>query len=220
MNIAEGVLIFVTFCGPIAAVQAQKWIERRQAKRKGKNYVFRTLMATRAARVSTEHVQALNMIDLEYYGGGPGEKAVREAWRFYLDHLNTRYDDEAAWGIRQMDLFTDLLYQMSKSLGYDFDKTQIKNSAYWPVAHGNLEHEMSQIRSGLVKILTGKATLPTSSLPATEQQGQDQNELRQLLLDFMSGRKAYPVRIVPNDGEAQPYNGGMQSMMGGNDSNK
>ena len=50
MTVAEGILIVVTlFTGPVAAVQAEQWIERLRAKRKGKDHVFRTLMATRAA---------------------------------------------------------------------------------------------------------------------------------------------------------------------------
>ncbi len=31
------------------------------------------------------------------------------------------------------------LNKMSLVLGYDFDKTHIKNSSYSPVAHGNME---------------------------------------------------------------------------------
>lgn len=198
MNIAEGTLIFVTFAGPVAAVQAQKWIERRQAKRKGKDYVFRTLMATRAARLSPEHVQALNMIDLEFYGGGTKEKGVREAWKQYLDHLNTRYENDTtgAWSIRQLDLLIDLLYQMSNCLGFDFDKTQIKNSVYSPIAHGNLEQELNIIRGGLVKILTGKAAFPIVAQSATEGEANEQAQLRNLLAKYLSDDKPLSVKIV------------------------
>jgi len=198
MTVAEGVLIFVTlFTGPVAAVQAEQWLERRRTKRRGKEHVFRTLMATRAARLSTEHVQALNMIDLEFYGGGPKERAVREAWRQYLDHLNTRYESDTlpAWLTRQTDFFIDLLYEMSNSLGYDFDKTHIKNSTYWPVAHGNLEQEQTVIRTGLVNILTGKAAFPIAA-QTTPEEAKEQAELRRLLTAYLSNTNPLPVRIV------------------------
>jgi hypothetical protein len=199
MTTVEGILIFVTlFTGPVAAVQAEKWLERRHAKRKGKDYIFRTLMATRAARISPEHVKALNMIDLEFYGGRNKEKRVREAWRAYLDHLNVQYDKDhaAASEIRRDELFVDLLYQMALCLGFDFDKTHIKNSTYSPVAHGNLELDQNSIRLGLVNILTGKAAFPIVAQPATDEEAKEQAELRRLLTAYLSNPNPLPVRIV------------------------
>lgn len=60
--------IIATIAGPILAVQAQKWLERLRERRNRKLKVFQQLMATRASRLSTDHVQALNMIDLVFYG--------------------------------------------------------------------------------------------------------------------------------------------------------
>ena len=48
------------------AVQVQKWLEVFREERGRKLWIFKTLMATRASAVSAEHVQALNMIDLEF----------------------------------------------------------------------------------------------------------------------------------------------------------
>lgn len=87
-NISDALLIAATFAGPIAAVQAQKWIERSREKHQRRLTIFHTLMATRAARAnSVEHVQALNSIDLFFDGRGAKVKAVRNAWGVYLDHL-------------------------------------------------------------------------------------------------------------------------------------
>src|SRR5580704_8992333 len=110
-------IFFATFCGPIAAIQTQKYLERLQEKKRSKMQVYRVLMATRATRLSPEHVQALNGIELAFYGGGDKEKKVLEAWRAYHNHLNTRFDpnDHAAsvaWETKQLDLFIDLLYDM------------------------------------------------------------------------------------------------------------
>jgi hypothetical protein len=75
----ETYLILATFAGPIIAVQTQKWIERANERRLAHRRIFYALMATRAMRASVEHVQALNMIDLEFQGPWwrpqtPGEK--------------------------------------------------------------------------------------------------------------------------------------------------
>ena len=200
MNISEGILVLVTFVAPIAAVQAQKWIERHREKRRGKDFIFRTLMATRAARVSREHVQALNMIDLEFYGGGTREKRVREVWRQYLDHLNTQYDKAAAatWSMRQDELFVDLLYEMANCLGYDFDKIHIKNSSYSPVAHGNLEEVHNVIRLGLANVLKGRVSIPVTLTPRSPEDGEAQAEVQRLLLENLRGERPYLVKIAEN----------------------
>lgn len=198
MNISEGVLIAVTLFAPIAAVQAQKWIERHREKRRGKDFVFRTLMATRAARLSAEHVQALNMIDLEFYGGGPSEKKVRGFWKQYLDHLGTQHEKDAAaaWTMRQNELFVDLLYEMANCLGYDFDKTHIKNSFYSPVAHGNLEQDQQVIRLGLARVLTGNLAIPVTLIPRSAEDGKNQAEVQKLLLESLRGERPYLVKIA------------------------
>jgi hypothetical protein len=52
--------------GPILAVQIQKFIDRAKESRSRRLWVFKTLMATRHATLSIDHVSALNRIDLEF----------------------------------------------------------------------------------------------------------------------------------------------------------
>ena len=66
MKFSEVLTILAVILGPILAVQAQKAIERWRERRNRKLWVFKTLMATRGSRLSPNHVQALNMIDLEF----------------------------------------------------------------------------------------------------------------------------------------------------------
>ncbi|MER1680562.1 hypothetical protein KC846_19100, partial [Enterobacter hormaechei] len=58
--------IFATLISPLLAVRVQKIIEKSTEKRNIKINIFTELMATRSAeaRLSNEHVRALNMIDL------------------------------------------------------------------------------------------------------------------------------------------------------------
>jgi uncharacterized protein DUF6680 len=44
-------------------------------------------MATRAARLTPDHVQALNLIDVEFYSKRKKYKRVLDAWKAYHDHL-------------------------------------------------------------------------------------------------------------------------------------
>lgn len=170
IEIKDWVTISAIIIGPILAIQAQKFIESARYKKLRRLNLFHTLMSTRATRVSNEHVAALNMIDIEFYGRKlfghrfqtPKEKSITNAWKNYNDQLNTRYTPEqfAMWADKGDELFTTLLYKMSNTLGYDFDEVQLKRDCYRPVAHGNLEEEQHKLRTALIEVMEGRKPLP------------------------------------------------------------
>jgi hypothetical protein len=172
---------FAVVVSPIIAVQIQKMLESIKEKRKKREEVFYALMRTRAARVSPDHVSALNRIDIEYYGTrffgihrrSRIESEVNESWRMYLDHLNTTVSDDqiGIWAVKRDELFTDLLYQLSKSLGYKFDKVTLKRGVYSPMAHGRLEEENKYFRQHLMKLFRGEVAFPinvVNSIPPSD----------------------------------------------------
>ncbi len=117
-------------------------------------------MATRAYNISAAHVEALNSIDLEFNLKRPTERAVLDVWQQYLDHLGQTQMEPTQWDLRWVDLLVDLLYAMGKSVGYDFNKTQIKNGTYSPTAHGRIENEQGRIRAMTLELLEGRRELP------------------------------------------------------------
>jgi hypothetical protein len=184
MTITDGFMIGAVILGPILAVQAQKWIEAWKQARERRLWVFKTLMATRGTVISPRHVEALNVIDLEFSEKNLKEKAVLEAWKIYHSHLNDvprNYEDPSyqgkvdIWDAKRKERLVDLLYAMSQALGYSFDKVQLEKGAYVPQAHVNLESELALLRRGLLDIVFGKRPLPvipfspppTSSEPST-----------------------------------------------------
>lgn len=166
-------IVVATFFGPIAAVQAQKWTERRREEGNRKVDVFVRLMATRAAKVSPEHVRALNMIDLAFYGkqtssGAPKrtkeEIEVLAAWQEYYLHLNPnpRPADPAAhmvWRTQADELFLNLLEKMAAATRYTFDRNQLRSRHYSPEAAGNLDQAQTALLFGASEILAGKRPL-------------------------------------------------------------
>lgn len=206
MYISEGLLILSTLAGPVVAVQAQKWIERARAGDQRKINLFNTLMATRAARVSFEHVRALNMIDIEFNGArSQKEKAVIDAWHIYHDHLNQQNIPDAqiqAWVDRGSDRFIDLLYAMSQALRYNFDRVLLMRGSYSPRAHGEEENAQLQIRDSLRKILSGESPLPMTltSVPAPTAQAA---QLTAALAAVLAGHAALKVTLE-KDGQEQP----------------
>lgn len=61
---------------PLIALRVSRRLDARREVRERKMKIFRTLMATRARRLSMEHVEALNMIDVEFSERHGPEKAV------------------------------------------------------------------------------------------------------------------------------------------------
>lgn len=207
LRISEWLLIASTILGPILAVQAQKLIERMREGRQRRLQVFFNLMSTRAARVSASHVQALNMIDVEFYGykvlglqfQPRKQKKVIEAWKAYHDHLNEPFGPEEVgnWSRRGEDLFIDLLHDMSQALGYDFDKVHLRRGIYSPKAHSEHEMALISIRDSLVKILSGEQALPMSvvSFPASPEDLSRHRQLQEGWLDYLEGKRTVKVEI-------------------------
>lgn len=80
--------------------------------------VFRTLLATRANTLAVEHIQALNLIDLDFYT----VDEVREAWNLYRDHLNfypngQSEETQKRWEEKCAEYLADLLYVISSLSG-------------------------------------------------------------------------------------------------------
>lgn len=130
---------------------------------------FRTLMATRASGLAPDHVRALNMIDVEFYGKDRSSRAVLEAWKAYLDHLNMSDSASEGWGAKGQDLLVDMLQKMASHLGFEFDRTDIRRTSYFPRGYGEAEFELFEMRKLLLAILRGERGLPVYVPPPGEQ---------------------------------------------------
>lgn len=204
----EAAIILATLMGPVLAIQAQKLIERATERRNAKKRIFYALMATRAARVAAEHVQALNMIDLEFgkgiFGWWPArDKEVTRRWRIYADQLNLPFDEDDQtslrnWVDRGDELFTDLLDAMAKALGYDFDRVQLRRGIYYPKAHSEAERRREVFDKALVRIVTGEDALPmkVTELPVNEDAAALQVAVYQRILNSYNDQGALTVRQV------------------------
>lgn len=207
MELTNTLIITATLLGPILAVQAQKAVERIRERRQRKLWVFHTLMATRAARLNAEHVQALNMIDLTFYGHrvlgihrrSRREQTVLNSWREYLDRLETSFDDEHAtnWRARGEELFINLLNAIAVDVDFTFDRVQLKKHIYSPVAHGRREEEQEKLRRLAIEVLSGASPLSmnVSSLPIDQDALKAQIELHQSLRSALTGDGSLSVSV-------------------------
>jgi len=147
----------------------QKWLETRRAREDRKIRIFRELMANRASRLSPAYVQALNGIEVEFYG----EKTVIDAWRRLNEHLYTKAAPEdvglTQWTDKQTDLLNDLLSKMAKSLDYQFDNLTLKKSTYYPTGWGMVETEQHELRKAALEVFAGNKQLKVEVSEAPEE---------------------------------------------------
>jgi hypothetical protein len=207
MSITDGLLIASTLLGPILAVQAQKWLERLREQRNAQRRIFYALMSTRATPVASEHVQALNMIVLEFGGRlfwrpTARDKNVVDKWRIYADHLNhpAPPSDEAAqiaWRAATDDLLVNLLEAMSQALDYSFDRVELKRGVYYPQAHAEADLRKIRFETALVRILTGEASLPmaVTSFPVSEEALNLQKKVQEGLVGAFAPDGAIKVHL-------------------------
>ena len=165
MTKTESLTILALIIGPILAVQIQKFIEWRGEQKKRKKLTFFTLMATRAAKLSPQHVEALNRIDIDFYDNDK----VKQSWKTLLDNFEHCPQDVndlnystliKQWSDKSEDLLIDLLYEMAISLNYKFDKVHLKRKVYMPKGHVDFENENVEMRKAILGILRGNNSIP------------------------------------------------------------
>jgi len=185
--------------GPILAVQTEKFLSRINEKKKSREYIFKSLMATRGSILSFDHVAALNRIDLEF-PETKKFKPVLSAWKYYFDNLSNNAKKEAnlqIWVNDNDKLLIELLFEMGKSLGYSFDKALIQRNIYSPVGHAKTENELQEIRFLLLELLKGKTPLPMN-IVATDKSGEEEEnnqvKLQKIMIDYYTNMK--PIKVI------------------------
>lgn len=160
------VSIIAIILGPILGIRIEKYLSDKSNKKNKQLFIFQTLMLTRGNRLSPQCVNALNMIEVEFYG----ISAVTEAWKNLLDHYingfpkNTNSDscqvllNQAVEKVQE--LYSKLLLEMGKVLGYSFDEVYLKRSFYAPQGHVDEDVITLNIRNCLSDILSGKKFFP------------------------------------------------------------
>ena len=66
MDLTDILTVAAIFLGPIVAVRLTRYLDDRKETRGRKIHIFKVLMATRGTALSPMHVEALNLIDLEF----------------------------------------------------------------------------------------------------------------------------------------------------------
>ncbi len=158
--------IIAIFFGPIKAVKITRKMDKERDIRERKLEVFRSLMKTRRIRLSSEHVTALNLIELEFYK----KTLVTKPYREYIKHLSSPLpasDQQEHYFTERDDLFVNLLQGLGEELGYNFDKKDLDRLSYTPVGWEQDESTQKKNARLLSELLEGKRPLPITSMQVT-----------------------------------------------------
>jgi hypothetical protein len=159
LTTSEWLTIIAILVGPIAAVLTQLWLQARKVKRDQKLWVYGTLMSNRATWISANFVLAMNFVDVVFYKN----TAVREKRKQLMAHVKkqTKADgtlEDLDWD-KSKDIFAEMMNLMGKELGYDFEHTQIKDTAYYPVGHERMDTLAFALRDKGLAVLEGRANI-------------------------------------------------------------
>jgi hypothetical protein len=160
--------ILAIVLGPVLAVGVDRLQQRWTEGKRRRLEIFRTLMRTRRARLDSDHVGALNLVDLEFYG----RKKVMEAFRAYIGHLSSPLpmpESQDLFFEQREDLLVGLLNAMGRELGYAFDKRDLEKLAYGP-AGWSRDQDMQRQNMVLVnQLLSGNRALPVTPMQSPSQ---------------------------------------------------
>lgn len=167
MDWTDGLTILAIVTGPIAAVLITRFLDRRHDKRRRQNEVLMSLMRTREARLSGEHVGALNIIQLEFHGREP----ILAAYQRYIEHLGiplpTVAEQDAFFAQRE-DRFLELVAAIAFDLNYRFDKRNLERLSYAPQAWRDDESLQRGNMELLRQLLTGDRPLHVTTRSTQE----------------------------------------------------
>jgi hypothetical protein len=170
-------IVAATGLGPVLAVGLTLaftyWRETEAVKTKNeaKIYdrrlnVFRTLMSTRRAVISPEHVSAINLVEVDFYKC----KEVEAAWKSYKEQLdkNEKPEDDL-WRRERDKRLSKLLYEIAIVLGFDIPAIEIFEGGYAPGGWAFRDGRYIGMLEFINDLSEGKKHIPVGLQEGTQQ---------------------------------------------------
>ena len=158
----EIISIAAIFFGPISAVIITRYIDTNRLKFERRMDIFRKLMRTRRLRLSPDHVEALNLVEIEF----SDEPGVVLAWKNYFSHLATKNQNiQSQEELEKLNhdceaLLTKLVHAIAKCLKFKIEQLDIFEGGYAPKGWWDIEEEQRVFRNLMIDLLRGNRGLP------------------------------------------------------------
>lgn len=161
------VAIVAIVAGPVSAVLITRHLDRRNELRRRKYDILLSLMRTRDARLSAEHVGALNLIQLEFHN----RNRIIDSYSQYINHLSLPLPpvaEQEAFFAQRQDRFLQLVSAIAADLTYRFDRRDLERLSYFPQAWDDIESVQRRNLYLLSELLSGKRPLHITTSPSTD----------------------------------------------------
>lgn len=165
MNADTWAIVAATGLGPIFAVLITFWRESRNSVMTRRLWVFRTLMATRRTGISPEHVNALNLVEVDFYAC----EKVQEQWKNYKDHLFSNAPEDDTWRERKEKLLASMLFEMGEALRLKIPAMDIFKGGYAPKGWAHREMRQLEAMEFIHDLSTGAKSVPISNFNKVSQ---------------------------------------------------
>jgi hypothetical protein len=156
--------------GPIKAVAITRAADEEREKKRRKYDILHILMRSRAYAIHADHVAALNLVQLEFYGS----QTVDQAFRRYMENLSTKVPEPSDDSARErflderQDRFYTLVQEMALVLGFNFDRADLKRLSYSPQGLQDAEAQAQGIRARTLELLDGRRALAIKPFQASD----------------------------------------------------
>jgi|CXWL01.1.fsa_nt_gi hypothetical protein len=163
-------VVLATGVGPIAAVGLSLWREARNSLKSRQLWVFRTLMMTRRLGISADHVNALNLVEVDFYKC----QKVLENWKTYKDHLFSNAPEDEVWYEKKERLLANLLFEMAAAQDLSIPAMEIFKGGYAPKGWAHIQSRQNAALEYVYELSQGSKIVPiwitgTTTQPPTEQ---------------------------------------------------
>ena len=154
------VTILAIVVGPVIAVLVTRKMDQERSDKARKMDIFRTLMRTRGLPIHSDHVGALNLVEVEFIN----HTAVIQAWKEYLSILNETYPSEQdmadAFDKKKASLLTALIDAIAKVLDIKIAQLDILRGNYVPMGWFEEERQTRWLRRAIIEVLSGRGSIP------------------------------------------------------------
>lgn len=163
-----GATVWATIYGPTRVYNLQQKSEEKRELRRRQYRILHDLMRTRAFNLHHDHVMAINLIQLEFYG----HEQIQAAFKRYREHLDTSPPEDVAardvWYEDRQDRFYTMIKAMADVLGFEkFDKSDLRRLSYTPQGWANEQDALRMVRGLTIDVLSGRRPVPVTQFHAS-----------------------------------------------------
>lgn len=150
-----GVNVAAILAAPAVALWIQRKVDRKKASDDRRQQIFKALWVNRMRDYWIARIDALNMIDLEFFE----EKHIRDLWEDLFAHYKNPPPGLGEAEVRQqrVEMYSTLLFEISKALGYNFGRSYIRDNVYRPELHNSLDSVEYETKMRILELLKSDA---------------------------------------------------------------